>query len=174
MLAAIIDKKVPFELLVADYFGTGALSTKLATSFRAIGATNKTAGNAQHHAIANARSHFAKKSGTGPRFTKVSTADMRNAISIDIKKAKTTGVYRAGIFIYFYWCPGPESNRYGSLTRRRILSPLCLPISPPGRTGNYKGGFGLACRSDGACRAAGDLEARAGVEPTYSDLQSGA
>ena len=30
------------------------------------------------------------------------------------------------------WCPGPESNRYGTITRRRILSPLCLPISPPG------------------------------------------
>ena len=29
-----------------------------------------------------------------------------------------------------YWCPGPESNRYG--LRRGILSPLCLPISPPG------------------------------------------
>ena len=28
------------------------------------------------------------------------------------------------------WCPGPESNRHAS--RRGILSPLRLPISPPG------------------------------------------
>ncbi len=29
-----------------------------------------------------------------------------------------------------WWCPGPESNRHAS--RRGILSPLRLPISPPG------------------------------------------
>jgi hypothetical protein len=29
------------------------------------------------------------------------------------------------------WCPGPESNRHA--LRRGILSPLRLPISPPGR-----------------------------------------
>ena len=29
------------------------------------------------------------------------------------------------------WCPGPGSNRHGCLVRG-ILSPLCLPISPPG------------------------------------------
>ena len=29
------------------------------------------------------------------------------------------------------WCPGPESNRHG-LFIRGILSPLRLPISPPG------------------------------------------
>jgi hypothetical protein len=35
--------------------------------------------------------------------------------------------------VYFYyqlfWCLGPESNRHSF--RRGILSPLCLPISPP-------------------------------------------
>src|SRR5471032_3293869 len=30
------------------------------------------------------------------------------------------------------WCPGPESNRHA--LRRGILSPLRLPISPPGQT----------------------------------------
>jgi hypothetical protein len=40
---------------------------------------------------------------------------------------------------------------------RGILSPLCLPISPSGRS-----------------RQPIILEARAGVEPTYTDLQSGA
>ena len=55
------------------------------------------------------------------------------------------------------WCLEPESNRYAPYAgKRRILSPLCLPI-PPSRplTAKY-------------------LEARAGVEPTYTDLQSGA
>ena len=31
------------------------------------------------------------------------------------------------------WCPGPESNRHA--LRRGILSPLRLPISPPGPWG---------------------------------------
>ena len=31
------------------------------------------------------------------------------------------------------WCPGPESNRHA--LRRGILSPLRLPISPPGHGG---------------------------------------
>ncbi len=31
----------------------------------------------------------------------------------------------------YRWCPGPESNRHA--LRRGILSPLRLPISPPGR-----------------------------------------
>lgn len=31
---------------------------------------------------------------------------------------------------YKLWCPGPESNRHA--LRRGILSPLRLPISPPG------------------------------------------
>src|SRR5687768_4212672 len=29
------------------------------------------------------------------------------------------------------WCPGPDSNQHG--LRLGILSPLCLPVSPPGR-----------------------------------------
>ena len=37
-------------------------------------------------------------------------------------RVRTVNVYR--------WCPGPESNRHAS--RRGILSPLRLPISPPG------------------------------------------
>ena len=32
--------------------------------------------------------------------------------------------------IAFLWCPGPDSNRH--TFRRGILSPLRLPISPPG------------------------------------------
>ena|SRR5579883_808035 len=32
----------------------------------------------------------------------------------------------------FSWCPGPDSNRHEPIRVRRILSPLRLPISPPG------------------------------------------
>src|SRR6267143_7127050 len=31
------------------------------------------------------------------------------------------------------WCPGQGSNLHDGITRRGILSPLCLPVSPPGR-----------------------------------------
>jgi hypothetical protein len=52
----------------------------------------------------------------------------------------------------------PLSFRPGGTSRKgltkQILSPLCLPVSPPGRQA--------------------EVEARAGVEPTYMDLQSSA
>jgi hypothetical protein len=35
------------------------------------------------------------------------------------------------------WCPGPESNRHA--LRRGILSPLRLPISPPGQGDRAEG-----------------------------------
>ena len=34
--------------------------------------------------------------------------------------------------LIFEWCPGPDLNRH-DLNGRGILSPLCLPISPPGQ-----------------------------------------
>jgi hypothetical protein len=84
------------------------------------------------------------------------------------------------------------------LKEREILSLLCLPVSPPGRTARLaaekrKGKAQCAFPLSGAaeesrtldlnlgkvalyqlsyCRVF--LEARAGVEPTYTDLQSGA
>jgi hypothetical protein len=63
----------------------------------------------------------------------------------------------------FDWCLEPESNRHARYERkRRILSPLCLPI-PPSRLSSF------AFKHT----KPGNLEAQAGVEPTYSDLQSG-
>ena len=41
------------------------------------------------------------------------------------------------------WCPGPDSNRHA--LRRGILSPLRLPISPPGLGGQARGS---ACGAD--------------------------
>ena len=35
-------------------------------------------------------------------------------------------------------CPGPESNRHGGLAYRGILSPLRLPVSPPGHFRNNR------------------------------------
>ena len=42
------------------------------------------------------------------------------------KRPEACGSYRPCL-----WCPGPDSNRHA--LRRGILSPLRLPISPPGR-----------------------------------------
>jgi hypothetical protein len=41
----------------------------------------------------------------------------------------------------FYWCPGPELNRHGA-KHRGILSPLRLPIPPPGRADCWIPEFG--------------------------------
>ena len=58
---------------------------------------------------------------------------------------------------------------------RRILSPLCLPVSPPGRPGNYqRDAVAADIRRRIGQTGSGEVEARAGVEPTYTDLQSGA
>ena len=43
----------------------------------------------------------------------------------------TAGGRQAGLRGWREWYPGPESNRHGR--SRGILSPLCLPISPPGQ-----------------------------------------
>ena len=45
---------------------------------------------------------------------------------------RTTSVVASNEIYNEVWCPGPDSNRHGILFRG-ILSPLCLPISPPGR-----------------------------------------
>ena len=94
-----------------------------------------------------------------------------------------------------------DGNRTRTLKEREILSLLCLPISPPGlgaiiisapdmkkgkATSAFPFLFGAAEESRtldlylgkvslyqlSYCRKT--LEARAGVEPTYTDLQSGA
>ena len=48
-----------------------------------------------------------------------------------IKKA--AGRKTPAAFYQEFWCPGPASNRHA--LRRGILSPLRLPISPPGQAG---------------------------------------
>ena len=45
------------------------------------------------------------------------------------------------------WCPEPESNRYAVFRWRRILSPLCLPISPPGPNVHCRRLGGRMCRT---------------------------
>ena len=37
-------------------------------------------------------------------------------------------------------CPGPDSNRHDAFRHRWILSPLCLPVSPPGHLDHCNGG----------------------------------
>lgn len=62
----------------------------------------------------------------------------------------------AGYLLLSLWCPGPESNRHGRLSRG-ILSPLRLPVPPPGLGGMVK-----------------DLEAGVGFEPASTALQAAA
>ena len=50
------------------------------------------------------------------------------------------------IYQYFMWCPGPDLNRH-DLNGRGILSPLCLPISPPGRSADKGGREGYHARA---------------------------
>jgi hypothetical protein len=54
-----------------------------------------------------------------------------------------SGVNPGSAFDY-KWCPRPDSNRHGR--SRGILSPLCLPVSPPGPGW----GCGLGCRAAAA------------------------
>ena len=71
--------------------------------------------------------------------------------------------------------------RNGNRTRkdlsiRRILSPLRLPISPSGRLLHRQAGRIIGSEKEKAphCGEAFKLEARPGVEPGSTDLQSGA
>ena len=75
------------------------------------------------------------------------------------------------------WCPGPESNRHELFTRG-ILSPLRLPVSPPGHEDIYS----IYCilivmttidKNDNAIFLT-ILEAEAGIEPASTALQAAA
>src|SRR6266480_6630387 len=52
------------------------------------------------------------------------------------------------------WCPGPDSNRHGGFRRRGILSPLCLPVSPPGRIAI----LAVRARAEGSHAPGGDSD----------------
>ena len=58
-----------------------------------------------------------------------------------------------------YSCPGPESNRHG-IRSRGILSPLRLPIPPPGLSRSYARLF--------------IYKAEVGIEPASTALQAAA
>jgi hypothetical protein len=51
--------------------------------------------------------------------------------SASLSEGKRKKPEEYGLFRLHSWCPGPESNRHA--LRRGILSPLRLPISPPGQ-----------------------------------------
>ena len=58
-------------------------------------------------------------------------APQSRAIQSPFRRRKRKRPEARGSFRPYLWCPGPESNRHA--LRRGILSPLRLPISPPGR-----------------------------------------
>src|SRR6267378_6874113 len=59
------------------------------------------------------------------------------------------------------WCPGQGSNLHDGITRRGILSPLCLPVSPPGLRWRD-----CVRKKRGAGLPSVRLEAGVGIEPT--------
>jgi hypothetical protein len=91
------------------------------------------------------------------------------------------------------WCPRPESNRYAPYAgKRRILSPMCLPIPPLGQRQVIFGGatqsrtgldgFAIRCITDLLSRHLSDkkgkqwlpfLESGAGKESRTLDLNLG-
>ena len=62
------------------------------------------------------------------------------ALSPDTGHIKDDSPPRTAIKILaFVWCPEPDLNRHDR-NDRGILSPLCLPISPPGQGDEIEGG----------------------------------
>ena len=57
---------------------------------------------------------------------------------------------------------------------RGILSPLCLPVSPPGQVVFDDGVDCTVCPTKMGIEFTINMEASAGVEPAYMDLQSSA
>ncbi len=60
-------------------------------------------------------------------------------------------------------------NRFGNLTIRTMLRPVGFWGWLGGMTSM---GVAVALAAGRGCTGAGELEARAGIEPTYEDLQS--
>ena len=77
-------------------------------------------------------------------------------------------------YLIIKWCPGRDSNPHGSL--RRILSPLRLPISPPGRAGREEGIKAAWMREAMMLTEGGEekVEAEPGIEPRSTALQAAA
>ena len=92
------------------------------------------------------------------------------------------------LFVDFrWWCPGPDSNRHGR-NSRGILSPLRLPIPPPGLVGAklYQSFLKVSLNFGGATRirtgdqsfagsclshlAIAPMERATGLEPATSTL----
>ena len=71
------------------------------------------------------RAPATRKDGSSPRHERIGRQSRP-----DTPKAAPT---RCGKRPCASWCPGSDSNRHAS--RRGILSPLRLPVSPPGLTG---------------------------------------
>src|SRR5882672_12204493 len=72
-------------------------------------------------------------------------------------------------FMLLRWCPGQGSNLHDGITRRGILSPLCLPVSPPGlQAGDC---VRKKLEADALYRP---LEAGDGIEPASTALQAAA
>ena len=61
-------------------------------------------------------------------------------LSRGVRKRRWRGLYETinRYHILKLWCPEPDLNRHDR-NDRGILSPLCLPISPPGQGDDIEG-----------------------------------
>ena len=82
---------------------------------------------------ANAAKEYRRQSDAESRWSRCSSFNPRSGDRPRPRNGRSNAKSRSrrsGFSHRNLWCPGPESNRHA--LRRGILSPLRLPISPPG------------------------------------------
>ena len=84
-----------------------------------------------------------------------------------LRRKRTYGGQKSGI----KKCPRGDLNSHRDLTPQRILSPVRLPIPPPG---HFRGNPASADGHRGRFFALKKMEARGGIEPPISVLQTDA
>src|SRR5258706_232243 len=94
---------------------TPAAKTVISTAFRCTPKANSRRVPSNRH----------RKAAAPPTTLKAKSTQLSIMASADVPEGNRH-------FILLRWCPGQGSNLHDGITRRGILSPLCLPVSPPG------------------------------------------
>src|SRR6267154_890684 len=94
---------------------TPAAKTVISTAFRCTPKANSRRVPSNRH----------RKAAAPPTTLKAKSTQLSIMASADVPEGNRH-------FILLRWCPGQGSNLHDGITRRGILSPSCLPVSPPG------------------------------------------